>query len=72
MAPLTDESKKILPFANIGVWTATLLFGTWNLLHCPATTSQLPRTRWNVGTAPLGAGHSFRNVYRLASTLTYL
>jgi hypothetical protein len=53
---LTNESQKILSFANIGVGTATLLFGTWNLLHRPATTSQLPRTSWNVGPAPAGAG----------------
>jgi hypothetical protein len=54
--PPTNESQKILSFANIGVGTGTLLFGTWNLLHRPATTSQLPRTSWNVGPAPAGAG----------------
>jgi hypothetical protein len=53
---LTNESQKILSFANIGVGTATLLFGTWNLLHHPTTTSQPPRTSWNVGPAPAGAG----------------
>jgi hypothetical protein len=53
---LTNESQKILSFANIGVGTATLLFGTWNLLHRPTTTSQLPRTSWNVGPAPTGIG----------------
>lgn len=52
----TNESQKLLSMANIGVGTATVLFGAWNLLHRPAATSQAPRTSWNVGPAPAGAG----------------
>ena len=53
--PPTNEAQKLLSLANIGAGTAALLFGTWNLLHHPAT--QLPRrTSWNVGPAPAGSG----------------
>ncbi|MFD1468055.1 hypothetical protein ACFQ48_07445 [Hymenobacter caeli] len=54
--PPTNESQKILSMANLGVGTATVLFGAWNLLHRPATTAQGPRTSWNVGPAPAGVG----------------
>lgn len=47
--PPTNESQKNLSIANLGIGTATLLFGTWNLLHRPA---RPPRTAWNVGPAP--------------------
>ncbi len=50
--PPPNESQKTLCFANLGVGTATLLFGTWNLLHRPA---QGPRAAWNVAPAPGGA-----------------
>ncbi|MGI4884836.1 MAG: hypothetical protein ACRYFR_07745 [Janthinobacterium lividum] len=52
----TNESQKLLSMANLGVGTATVLFGAWNLLHRPAATAQGPRTSWNVGPAPTGTG----------------
>jgi len=50
-----NESQKLLSIANIGLGTATLLLGTWNLLHKPAT-APAARTSWNVGPAPAAPG----------------
>lgn len=53
----STDARRYVSMANVGVGTATLLFGTWNLLHRPSTTSsQLPRTTWNVGPSPVGGG----------------
>lgn len=51
------ESKKILSMTNIGLGTATLLLGAWNLLHQPAPAAS-PRTSWSVGPAPAAPGQS--------------
>ena len=50
------DARRYVSIANVGVGTATLLFGTWSLLHRGAASSQLPRTSWNVGPAPAGGG----------------
>jgi hypothetical protein len=51
----SSDARRYVSIANVGVGTATLLFGTWNLLH-RNTTSQLPRTSFNVGPSPVGSG----------------
>jgi len=50
-----NQSQTILSIANIGLGTATLLLGTWNLLHKP-TAAPAARTSWNVGPAPAAPG----------------
>jgi len=52
----SSDARRYVSIANVGVGTATLLFGTWNLLHRGTATSQLPRTSWNVGPSPVGSG----------------
>ena len=50
------DARRYVSIANVGVGTATVLFGTWSLLHRGAANSQLPRTSWNVGPSPVGGG----------------
>ncbi|TDN38994.1 hypothetical protein E4631_12535 [Hymenobacter sp. UV11] len=52
----SGDARRYVSIANVGVGTATLLFGTWSLLHRSAANSQLPRTSWNVGPSPAGGG----------------
>lgn len=53
----SSDARRYVSIANVGVGTATLLFGTWSLLHRGGTaSSQLPRTSWNVGPSPAGGG----------------
>lgn len=51
-----SDARRYVSMANVGIGTATLLFGTWSLLHRGAANSQLPRTSWNVGPSPAGGG----------------
>ncbi|MEJ7663205.1 MAG: hypothetical protein WKG07_28525 [Hymenobacter sp.] len=51
-----SDARRYVSIANVGVGTATLLFGTWSLLHRGAANSQLPRTSWNVGPRRRAAG----------------
>ncbi len=53
----SGDARRYVSIANVGIGTATLLFGTWSLLHRSSTaSSQLPRTSWNVGPSPVGGG----------------
>lgn len=53
----SSDARRYVSIANVGVGTATLLFGTWSLLHRSGTaSSQLPRTSWNVRPSPVGGG----------------
>ncbi len=57
----SSDARRYVSIANVGVGTATLLFGTWSLLHRSGTaSSQLPRTSWNVGPSPVGGGQLSR------------
>ena len=35
----SSDARRYVSIANVGVGTATLLFGTWNLLHRTSTAS---------------------------------